>query len=275
MNEEIINALSREVAKRRVMTALRVNLLRLAFVITVLAFWELASGRIIDPAFLSRPSLIFMRLVELFSGGSIWVHFRVTILELLVGYAIGAGAGLIIGFLLGRSKILSDIFEPFIMAFYSIPKVALAPLFIFWLGIGIWSKVAMVALMVFFLVFFNTYSGVKNIDEELVNIARVMGAKRGQVTRRVVLPASSPFIIMGFKTAVPFAVIGAVIGEFIASNKGLGFYILYSANTFDAAGLFSGILILLAMVFCVNQALTALQQRVLRWMPTAEAQIVS
>jgi NitT/TauT family transport system permease protein len=170
---------------------------------------------------------------------------------------------------LGRSQFLSAAFQPYIMGLYSIPKIALAPVFIVWLGLGMASKVAVVFLASFFLVFFNTYSGLLSINEELVRLARVMGATWAQVITRVIIPAAAPQIFLGLRTAVPYAVIGAVIGEYIGSHEGLGYFILYASQTYDAPALFSGILILVAIVFVANSFLNRLEGYVIRWREAA------
>jgi NitT/TauT family transport system permease protein len=151
------------------------------------------------------------------------------------------------------------------MGLYSIPKIALAPVFIVWLGLGIASKIAVVFLASFFLVFFNTYSGLLSLNEELVRLARLMGASWPQATLRVILPASAHQIFLGLKTAVPYAVIGAVIGEYIGSNEGLGYFILYASQTYDAPALFAGIIVLVAIVFLANFILGAIEAKVIRW----------
>jgi NitT/TauT family transport system permease protein len=189
----------------------------------------------------------------------------VTLTEIAIGYGIGAAVGLGLGFILGRSKLLSELLEPFIIGLYSIPKIALAPLFIVWLGLGMPSKVAVVVLASFFLVFFNTYSGLLNVNEELVRLARLMGASWYQCVFRVILPSAAHQIFIGLKTAVPYAVIGAVIGEYIGSNEGLGHFILYASQTYDAPALFSGILALILIVFVSNYALSRLERRLIRW----------
>lgn len=247
---------------------------RLLVGVFVIAFWQLISGRLVSEVFLSKPTVILDRLVKDSLSLSIPSHLVVTLSEIAIGYIIGGLVGLLLGYIFGRSQLLSYIFEPYIMAFYSVPKIALAPLFIIWLGIGLWSKVAMVLLMVFFLVFFNTFSGIKAVNEELVQLAQVMGASGRQVARRVILPAAAPFIIVGFKTAVPYSVIGAIIGEFTASSKGIGYYILYAAGTFDSAGVFAGIAALVAVVFVINYLISRLEARLLRWKPEVETQVI-
>ncbi len=242
--------------------------------VAIIAIWQVMSGRLVEEVFLSKPSAIFIRLLIDVKSLVIVNHLRVTFTEIAIGYVIGGMFGLVMGYLLGRSRFLSDVFEPYIMAFYSIPKVALAPLFIIWLGIGLLSKVAMVTLMVYFLVFFNTFAGVRAVNEEFVQLALVMGAAKRQVARMVILPAAAPFIMIGFKASVPFAVIGAIIGEFTASSVGIGYYILYSAGTFDAAGVFAGIAALLVGVFIINYLLSRVEARLLRWRPEVETRVI-
>jgi NitT/TauT family transport system permease protein len=221
--------------------------------------------------FFSRPTLVAERLYELFVGGEIYRHIFVTMQEVLIGYGLGATLGLALGFVMGRSKILSKIFQPFIIGLYSIPKIALAPLFIVWFGLGIESKIAVVLLATFFLVFFNTYSGLLNVNEELVQLARLMKASWAQTIMRVILPASAGQIFIGLKTAVPYAVIGAVIGEYIGADEGLGHFVLYSSQTFDAPSMFSGIVVLVALVFTANVCLGAIEKRVMGWRNTTGA----
>lgn len=245
---------------------------RLAILVGILALWEFGvRGQ--NVTFFSQPSLIAAELARLFASGAIYPHVQTTVTEIAAGYAVGAAAGLAAGFLLGRSSLLSDIFQPYILAFYSIPKIAVAPLFIIWFGLGIASKIAVVILSAFFLVFFNTYAGMRNLNEDLIHLARLMGASRSQLIRRVILPAAAPSILIGLRTAIPYAVIGAIIGEFIGANKGLGYFILYAAQTFDAAALFAGIIILVTIVFSANQLLTAIERRVLRWRPAEQAAV--
>jgi NitT/TauT family transport system permease protein len=247
-------------------------LAQIAILVAILAFWQLAVSDEGLPYF-SRPTLVAAKLIELLGGNEIYRHIAVTLTEIGIGYLLGATFGLALGFVLGRSWFLSTTLQPYIMGLYSIPKIALAPVFIVWLGLGIASKIAVVFLASFFLVFFNTYSGLMSLNEELVRLARLMGASWTQATVRVILPASAHQIFLGLKTAVPYAVIGAVIGEYIGSNEGLGYFILYASQTYDAPALFSGIIILVAIVFLANFILNAIEARVIRWR-TAGSQTV-
>jgi NitT/TauT family transport system permease protein len=241
---------------------------QLTVLVAFLAFWQFAVTDASLPYF-SRPSVVVARLVELLTHADIYRHMYVTLVEIALGYSLGAAFGLALGFILGRSKFLSAAFQPYIMGLYSIPKIALAPVFIVWLGLGMASKVAVVFVASFFLVFFNTYSGLLSINEELVRLARLMGASWPQTVVRVILPAAADQIFLGLRTAVPYAVIGAVIGEYIGASEGLGYFILYASQTYDAPSLFAGIIILIAIVFLVNFGLARIEGRVIRWRKAA------
>jgi NitT/TauT family transport system permease protein len=241
---------------------------QLGILVVLLGAWELAVTPETLPYF-SRPSIVAAKLFDLLSHHDIYRHMYVTMVEIASGYAIGAIIGLTLGFILGRSRFLSAALQPYIIGLYSIPKIALAPVFIVWLGLGIASKVAVVFVASFFLVFFNTYSGLLAVNEELVRLARLMGASWPQTVWRVILPAAADQIFLGLRTAVPYAVIGAVIGEYIGASEGLGYFILYASQTYDAPALFSGIIILVAIVFAVNFGLNWLEARVIRWRKAA------
>jgi NitT/TauT family transport system permease protein len=251
-------------ARRRRASRGGILAVQVGILVILLALWQF-SVTDASLAYFSRPTLVIAKLFELLSHPDIYRHIRVTMTEIALGYTLGATFGLALGLILGRSQFLSSALQPYIIGFYSIPKVALAPVFIVWLGLGMASKVAVVFVTCFFLVFFNTYSGLVTINEELVRLARLMGASWPQVVVRVILPAAADQIILGLKTAVPYAVIGAVIGEYIGSNEGLGYYILYASQTYDAPALFSGIIILVAIVFAANFGLNLLERRVIRW----------
>jgi NitT/TauT family transport system permease protein len=245
---------------------------QVGILVTLLLLWQFSVSAQ-NLMFFSRPTLVAERLVELFVGGEIYRHIFVTMSEVLIGYTLGALFGLVLGFILGRSRILSKILQPFIIGLYSIPKIALAPLFIVWFGIGIESKIAVVLLATFFLVFFNTYSGLLNVNEELVQLARLMKASWAQTIWKVILPSSASQIFIGLKTAVPYAVIGAVIGEYIGADEGLGHFVLYSSQTFDAPSLFSGIVVLVALVFSANVILSVIERRVIGWRKSTGATV--
>ena len=233
--------------------------------IALLVFWQWASGRLIREIYVSKPTAVAERLYELFASGEIYPHLWTTGQELVLGYTIGVAGGVVGGYALGRSPRLASIFEPYVMAFYGVPKIALAPLFIIWFGIGIWSKVALASIMVFFLVFYNVFSGVRSVDRELVNLTLVMGANQRQLTWHVYLPAAAPFVMLGMRMAIPYSVIGVIVGEFTSSTQGLGLFIHEASSTYDPAGVFAGIVILLVFVMMANFVAGRLERRLLRW----------
>jgi NitT/TauT family transport system permease protein len=237
--------------------------------IVLLAFWEWAAGRLIREIYVSRPSAIAVRLYEIFATGEIIPHLAITLQELVLGYVLGVAFGVLVGYGLGRSPRLAAIFEPYLMAFYGIPKIALAPLFIIWFGIGIWSKVALAGTMVFFLVFYNVFTGVRSVERDFVNLALVMGANERQLSRHVYLPAAAPFVLLGMRMAIPYSVIGVIVGEFTSSTKGLGLFINQASSTYDPAGVFAGIAILLSFILIAGYGAGRLERRLLRWRPKA------
>jgi NitT/TauT family transport system permease protein len=241
-----------------------------------LFIWEVAAWRWpIVAKVLSQPTDIARGVVEVILTGEIWQHLQVTLTEMAVGYAIGAVTGVALGFLFGRVKFLGDVFNPYITLFNGIPKVALAPVFVIWFGIGLMSKIAIILTMVFFVVFINTFAGLRSVSEDYVAIVRLMGASRWQVVREVLLPATLPFIVVGLRAGIPFSVIGAVVGEFIASTTGLGFFINYHQGTFDTTGIFVGVTLLASLVVLFDWLLSFLERRLLKWRPDVEAKNVN
>ncbi|HSB71307.1 MAG TPA: ABC transporter permease [Candidatus Methylomirabilis sp.] len=249
----------------------RLFIYRLLFGLFLVALWELASGRVIDPFWISSPSRVFAYLWEVTRDGSIFEHLAVTLYETVTGFLIGAVTGIGIGFLLARRQTAAQILDPYIVAFNGIPRIALAPLFIIWFGIGPTSKVILVVIVVFFLTFFNTYAGVKGVDLELRNILRIMGASERQILFKVTIPATVPWITTGLKLSVPYALVGAVVGEFIAASKGLGYLINYNTSLFSTTGALGGIIILALIVVLSNEAINRVEAHLLRWRPKEEA----
>jgi len=233
--------------------------------VAILLFWQWASGRLIKELYVSKPTAIAARLYELFSSGEIYPHLWTTGQELVFGYVIGVAGGVLGGYALGRSPQLARIFEPYLMAFYGVPKIALAPLFIIWFGIGMGSKIALASIMVFFLVFYNVFAGVRSVDRELVNLTLVMGANQRQLTYHVYLPAAAPYVMLGMRMAIPYSVIGVIVGEFTSSTQGLGLFIHEASATYDPAGVFAGIVILLGFVMAAGALAGRFERRLLRW----------
>jgi NitT/TauT family transport system permease protein len=239
--------------------------LRISFAAFLLITWELVSRFWIDPFWISRPSEIFERLGEWIADGTVARNLGATLQATLVGYFVGSLAGVVVGFGLGRSGLLAQVMDPFIISFYSLPKVALAPLFILWFGIGMTSKVVLTSAIVFFLVFYNTFAGVRAVDQDLVDVVRLMGGGRDAVLRRVVLPSSATWIFNGLKIAVPYALIGAVVGELTASDRGIGFILKRASGTFDTAGVFAALFILMIVATILNQTVMHFERHTARW----------
>lgn len=250
-----------------------VGLWQTALVIAFLALWQLASSRGWISDFLySNPVEVVQRLVavlagEATNGNTVYDNLLFTMRVILIGYAIGAAAGLLLGFALARLALVGRILEPFFLAVQGVPKIALAPLFVLILGIGVESKVGVVVMEVFFIVFFSTLTGVIGVNEDHVRLARVMGASTPIIVRKVFVPSALPSIMNGLKLGVPFALTGAIIGEFMASTKGLGWYVHYAAQTLDASGLFVGILVLVVIIVLLGLIVSAIERRVLSWRP--------
>src|SRR3990170_3677400 len=244
---------------------LGITIVRVAIIGGFFLLWEIASGRWVEPFLISSPSRIFSSLIAGFRDGDLLQHTWVTFEEIAIGYPLGAIAGIALGYWFGRSRMLAEIFEPIIIALNGILRTALAPLFIVWLGIGIWSKVGVVFLLTFFLNFFNTYAGMRQMDQEYIDLARLMGANRWKRTFRVILPAISPYVFIGIRTSIPFSVIGAIVGEFIAATEGIGFFIRLSAGGFRTADVFVGIIVLMVMVIAMDKVAESIEKRVLQW----------
>jgi NitT/TauT family transport system permease protein len=254
------------ISKRRIWIAL----LRVAIVGGFFLLWEIASDRWIEAFLISSPSRILKSMVAGFQSGDLLMHSWVTFQEILIGFPGGVILGIGLGYAFGRSRLLAEVFEPIIIALNGIPRTALAPLFIVWLGIGIWSKVGVVFLLTFFLNFFNTYAGMRQLDEEFVDLARLMGARRWRLTFRVILPAISPYVFTGVRTSIPFAVIGAIVGEFVAATEGVGFFIRQAAGLFRTADVFVGIIVLMLMVIAMDKVAELIERRALSWQAHSE-----
>lgn len=238
---------------------------RILLILAILALWQFADGRLVPDFVISSPVHVAARLVDDLQGGTVWYDIAVTSEELVMGYALGAVLGMVLGLLLGLNRMVRGIFEPVISAVNAIPKVALAPLFLIAMGLGPASKVAIAAMMVALLMFYNTLTGILVAPRPLIDVLRVMGARRGIIVRKVLLPFLSTYIVAGLKSSMPLAVIGVIVGEFIGADAGIGFYIRRSTDLFDSAGLFSGIFILIVLTLLGSWLVQLLERRLLRW----------
>lgn len=237
-----------------------------------LASWQVLSGPILPPAILGSPLGIYHTLYRWATVGApatspqpLIVHIWATTYEALAGFGLAIPTGILAGVALGLNKYVKDVLDPFIYAVYSIPRISLAPLFVLWFGIYTPSKVVQAFITAFFIIFFSTYEGVTSTSPRLLNALRVMGASRTQIISKVVIPGAWPYVFLGLRTGWPFAIIGAVVGEFIASNAGLGFLILYSTDFDVINGVFAGIFLLAIITLATEYALRIVQTRVIKW----------
>ncbi len=266
--EQDILARAKQAASRR---KRNVWLLRLAIIVVWLGSWEITATYWIDPFFYSKPSKIWERLVDWFSAGtdfgSIWYNIFVTVEEAVIGFAIGAIAGVVFGVILGRSAYLAQVLAPFIKAANALPRIVLAALFLIWFGLGLPSKIATVIVLVFFAVFFNAFTGAREVDRNLIDNARILGATRGQVLKSIVLPSATSWILSSLHVAFGFALIGAVVSEYTGAKAGMGFLIANATGTFDTAGVYAGMLIITVVALFAEWGITALEGSLLRWRP--------
>jgi NitT/TauT family transport system permease protein len=203
--------------------------------------------------------------------GDLLQHASYTAIEAVAGFFIGAIPAAALPFLLRRMPIVTAILDPFMVGGYGAPKLALAPLFILWFGIGIESKIALVAITVFFIVYFSALGGIRALDAKLVQMAQVAGASERDVARHIVFPGAVPHIFTGFRIAMPYAIGGAVIAELISANRGLGYLIQLSAMNFDTTGVFVALVATTCIVFIGNWSVNAVEARLLRWRPPSDA----
>ncbi len=231
-----------------------------------LASWEWGvRAKLFDPFFVSRPGAIARRIAEWTMSGTIWGHLAVTLEESVLGLIVGAALGIGLGFVLARSPFAARVADPYIKMSNAVPRVVLAPLFLLWFGLGIWSKVALAVTLVFFVMFFNTYQGVRDADRVLIDNVRMLGASERQLVRHVLVPSALTWIFSSLQTSLGFAMVGAVVGEYLGSARGLGYVISQAEGTFDTTGVFAGMFVLGAVVVIVSAGVTRVERYLLRW----------
>jgi NitT/TauT family transport system permease protein len=233
--------------------------------VAVLLLWQGASGRLVDNFFISNPLDVGARLYRWTVDGSIFGHIGATLYATSMGFVIGSVGGAILGVWLGVSPFASRLLNPYLNALNALPKVALAPLFVLWFGLGIESKIALAAVLVLFLVFLNTFAGVREVDQDLIDGARLMRATQRQVITKVIVPSALSWLFAGLRVSVPYALIGAVLGEMIASNRGLGYLVQFSGAQFDTAGVFAVLIVIALLAMALNFVVDIVQNRMERW----------
>ncbi len=244
---------------------MRLACARALFGLVILVVWQFASGRWVSEKLISSPVSLAQVFVEWVVSGSIFFHFSYTLTNTLSGYLVGATIGTVLGFALAEGPGIASIIEPYIMAFNGVPRIAYGPLFIAWFGIERPPKIVLVATIVFFLTFVSTFSGIRGVPQELINVTRVIGGRRLDIYRKVVLPSAFPWIINGLKVSIPFGMVGAIVGEYLVSDRGLGYLLSLYSNEYFITGMILVILLLMAVVLVLNQLLNWAESRALRW----------
>lgn len=244
---------------------------RLVLGVVVLAAWE-AVSRLLGAYWISSPLLVVSRLGAMAANGDLWFHGRFTLGEALGGFLLGAVPGCALAMALRRHPWTREAVLALAGIGYAIPKTAMVPLFILWMGVGPGAKVALVATAIFFIVFYSTLDGVRAVDTRLLATVRVFGASEGQLLRHVVWPAVVPYLFGGLRVAVPYAIAGAIVGEIISSNRGIGYLVQYGASDFDTTLVFVALVTVMGIVLGLGAVLSMLNRRWLRWQaPQARA----
>ena len=230
------------------------------FILSIFALWEFASGRLVSPFFIGAPSVMFAILWDWLTTGFIWIHIGYTLVEACIGFVIGAGLAVVFGLVLGSDRRLYDLFDPFISALYSIPKIALAPVLIIWFGLGMASKIVLAAMIVFFLVFHATVAGLRNVDLDLIDQVRIMGGKRRDVLAKVTIPSVMLNVLNGLRISFPFALHGAILGEIIASQAGLGYMLEFSRGRYDMSMMYASLLLLMVISVAIVTVINSIEK---------------
>ena len=243
----------------------RIILIRVALALALLWAWEHFATAYKLAFYISRPSDVYARMIRWIGDGTLAAHLFVTVYVAIVGFVLGSLAGLTVGLILGRATTVARVLDPFLMAFYSMPKVALAPVFVLWFGVDTSMKVIFVATVVFFLVFINTYSGVRNVSREQLTILRLMGASERHLMMKVVLPSALVWVFTGLRLSVPYSLIGTILGEMTATNRGLGYLLANTAGTFDTAGTFTTLVVIIFLSMMLNAVVRLLERSLMPW----------
>ena len=271
------NSLARQAQQRRQRRLWGVRISQLAILVLGLGLWQVgAMVGFIDPFFFGSPLGIVQRLADWFANGtaygSFWEQAGITLEEALLGFVFGVGSGVIVGILLGEVPFLADVFNPYIKIVNALPRIVLGSIFVIWLGLGLPSKVLLASVLVFFVVFFNAFQGVRSVDRNLVANARILGASRLQVVQHVVIPSAMTWIIASLHVALGFSIIGAIVGEFLGAQGGLGLVIATAQNTFDANGVFGAMLVIGVLALGAEAIMTQLEHRLLAWRPKSPSE---
>lgn len=238
--------------------------LRILVIVVALVLWQLMSGPVVPEYAVSKPTDVYDALTTMLGSASGWTDIRVTAVEVLAGFGLGVAAGTVMGLFLGSFPLLGRVLEPLVAAVNGIPKIALAPLFLLFFGIGAWSKITIAMTGVAFVVFYNIYLGLRLRERELVEVIQVMGGRRHHVLGYVTIPTLAAPFFAALKTGGPLAILGVIGGEFIASSEGVGHELFTAAQNLDAAAEFAGLIVLVALTLALNGVLGALDSYALK-----------
>lgn len=247
--------------------------LQILVAIGVLVFWHIATNYPVFSDvktmrfFFSTPIDVITRVYTMFADGSVYRHLWITLTETVLAFVIGATLGIIIGFWFARKPLVAAVFDPYVKMMNALPRVVLAPIFALWFGLGIWSKVWLGVTLVFFIVFFNVYQGVREVPQVVLANARMLGMNERQLLRHVYWPAALAWVFSSLHTSVGFAVVGAVVGEYLGSAAGLGYLIHQAEGVFDVTGVFAGMVILMMFVMLIDAIVTIVEKPLLVWKP--------
>ena len=234
-----------------------------------LLWYGLTETEILPPFFFGQPLQVLQRMVDWFASGKIFPHLGITLLETLLAFVGGTLLGLAMGLWLALSPMAARLLDPYLKAFNAMPRVILAPIFAVWFGLGIWSKVVLGVTIVFFVVFFAVYHGVKDVSPVVLNNARMLGASKRDLLRHVYLPSATAWVFSSLHTAVGMAFVGAVVGEYMGSSRGVGYLILQAEGSFDINTVFAGVLVLTLFALLLDKLVTVAEKRLLVWRPQA------
>jgi NitT/TauT family transport system permease protein len=247
---------------------MRLRIYQALLLLAVFAAWHLLTEtEILPPFFFGKPLVVLEKIWEWFASGKIYAHLWITLVETALAFAVGTLLGLAFGLWLGLSPMASALLDPYIKALNSMPRVILAPIFAVWFGLGIWSKVALGVTLVFFIVFFNVYQGVREVSPVVLANARMLGASSRDLLRTVYLPSATSWVFSSLHTSVGMAFVGAVVGEYLGSAAGVGYLILQAEAVFDINTVFAGILVLTAFALALDALVSLAEKQLLVWRP--------
>jgi NitT/TauT family transport system permease protein len=238
---------------------------QIILIIVVICGWHFGSGSLIDPFFLGTPIGVANVLIKDLVDPVFYNDLRVTATEMGLGYLVGGLGGVSLGVLFARRRLAADIADPFFSGLNSLPRIALAPLLVIWFGIDMGSKIVLAATLVFFLTFFTTLAGIRNVDRALIDVARVVGASQQQIFWYVMLPCAAAWVINGLKMSLPYALIGVIVGEFLISSSGLGYRLNFYSTSYNVNGTFAMLIVMMVLMMGLNAVMGLIERHALRW----------